>query len=781
MKESVALAKEADAKKEFSPNHSSKIVHRVRDEPERQLGSLRSVINNIRRDGGTPSVDSIATELSGIHAAQRAPALLALQRTHGNRYVQRVVSGIQAKLKVGQPGDKYEREADRVADEVMWMPEPEVQRQVEPEEEEEEEEETLQAKPLAAQITPLVQRQVEPEEEEPVQTKPVAEQITPLVQRQVEPEEEEEKEESVQAKQIEGVQAQRQEEEPEEEEEPIQTKQVGRLTSQASPRLEGQIRSLRGGGQPLSTPVRDFFEPRFGHDFTQVRVHADTRAAASARAVNARAFTVGRDIVFGAGYYTPETNEGRRLLAHELTHVVQQASDPVIRRDDDDEEEEISNIDRLEHLLEDDQEDEAIALMGRMRRENPDDVEHVLLRADLRNLAVSAFDNEEMYRAIRAMNGSLYEGLQWMFAEGTSWEYVRDVIPRAPGKARVRTDNSMKDHFINICNDEEMAEAVDLLGGTLLQKLRWMAAEGSNWDLAKTKLQDPTIPQTEKTDLYNHDSMKNFFVSVCNDEEMAEAVDPLGGTLLQKLRWMAAEGSNWDLVRTKIEATTIVIVTEKLDLYNHDDIRDFFVDVCNNRTIIIATRLLGGTWAQKTAWMEAEGVTAPVAGEMEEMLGEEARWVPSGPGSANTFGSWASAATEGAAPRLTRSTTINCWEMVLLAAYRCGVIDWNWIHNLYTAVSVSGWVSRMASSTNPYVPGTTTLSRGDLVFFNGLDHVALATGEGDRIYTFWPPPDNPSIPGTVDRVKISTIRALSSYMTTHFGSTPVVTYGTPAW
>jgi hypothetical protein len=66
-------------------------------------------------------------------------------------------------------------------------------------------------------------------------------------------------------------------------------------------------------------------EARFGHDFGRVRVHTDTRAAESARAVNALAYTVGRDVVFGAGRYTPETGEGERLVAHELAHVVQQA------------------------------------------------------------------------------------------------------------------------------------------------------------------------------------------------------------------------------------------------------------------------------------------------------------------------------------------------------------------------------------------------------------------------------------------------------------------------
>lgn len=81
---------------------------------------------------------------------------------------------------------------------------------------------------------------------------------------------------------------------------------------------------LHSPGQPLDVGTRAFMEPRFGHDFGQVRVHADTKAADSARAVNALAYTVGRDVVFGAGQYAPGTSEGRKLLGHELAHSVQQ-------------------------------------------------------------------------------------------------------------------------------------------------------------------------------------------------------------------------------------------------------------------------------------------------------------------------------------------------------------------------------------------------------------------------------------------------------------------------
>lgn len=85
--------------------------------------------------------------------------------------------------------------------------------------------------------------------------------------------------------------------------------------------------ALASAGTPLDTATRGFMESRFGHDFSQVRIHADGNAAASARAVHAHAYTLGQDIVFDAGRYAPQTDGGRRLLAHELAHVVQQGAD----------------------------------------------------------------------------------------------------------------------------------------------------------------------------------------------------------------------------------------------------------------------------------------------------------------------------------------------------------------------------------------------------------------------------------------------------------------------
>jgi outer membrane protein OmpA-like peptidoglycan-associated protein len=83
---------------------------------------------------------------------------------------------------------------------------------------------------------------------------------------------------------------------------------------------------LRSPGQPLDPATRAFFEPRFGHDFGNVRVHTDARAAESAQAVNALAFTVGSDIAFSSGQYSPHLSPGKQLLAHELAHVIQQSA-----------------------------------------------------------------------------------------------------------------------------------------------------------------------------------------------------------------------------------------------------------------------------------------------------------------------------------------------------------------------------------------------------------------------------------------------------------------------
>ena len=219
--------------------------------------------------------------------------LLDLQRSHGNAFVQRLV---QRKSAVSQPDDRYEQEAHLVADAVVGKTEvrssmPAISRYAEsgvhrmcPECEDEMQRQAVAGNKEVKETNLPLMRQPEKEEEE-------------KLQRQVGPGVEEVK---LQAEAGAGE---------------------ARLTDGAT---EGAIRALQGGGQPLPESVRAYIEPRMGYDFSGVQIHTDGHAAQLARSVDALAFTVGRDIVFRAGQYRPETNEGKRLLAHELIHVVQQ-------------------------------------------------------------------------------------------------------------------------------------------------------------------------------------------------------------------------------------------------------------------------------------------------------------------------------------------------------------------------------------------------------------------------------------------------------------------------
>ena len=211
----------------------------------------------------------------------------------GPRSPVRVFNTIQAKLKVGAPNDQYEQEADRVAEQVMSTPDSAVQQPIQ--RDMAPEEDKLQTKPLAATITPLVQREMAPEEEEEpglIHGK--------LIQREIAPEGEEETE-LVQGKPA------------------IQWKESP-AGLQAQSGLEQQLDSSKGSGSPLPDDVRSFMEPRFGADFSQVRVHTGGEAVQMNQDLNAQAFTHKQDVYFGAG----KAPANDALTAHELTHIVQQ-------------------------------------------------------------------------------------------------------------------------------------------------------------------------------------------------------------------------------------------------------------------------------------------------------------------------------------------------------------------------------------------------------------------------------------------------------------------------
>ena len=118
----------------------------------------------------------------------------------------------------------------------------------------------------------------------------------------------------------------------EEEDKKLHRKENSVSEVQGSNELDSYVSSLNSSGQSLSESSRQFFEPRFGQDFSNVKIHTDSVAAKSAQSINALAYTTGNNIVFNQGQYSPNTESGQRLMAHELTHVVQQGSSGLLQK-----------------------------------------------------------------------------------------------------------------------------------------------------------------------------------------------------------------------------------------------------------------------------------------------------------------------------------------------------------------------------------------------------------------------------------------------------------------
>ncbi len=180
-------------------------------------------------------------------------------------------SSIQAKLTIGEPGDRYEQEADAMAAQVMKMPEPQA---------DDEEDTPVQRR---SQISALVQRRDDESEEALAQLKP-----------------------NVQAK--------------------------GNKAS-APNNFESRLAQKKGGGSPLPQETKGFMESRFGADFSGVRVHEAPKEASD---IGAQAFTHGQDIYFNSGKYNPGSSSGKELLAHELTHTIQQTGPQIAAKNSSD-------------------------------------------------------------------------------------------------------------------------------------------------------------------------------------------------------------------------------------------------------------------------------------------------------------------------------------------------------------------------------------------------------------------------------------------------------------
>ena len=255
---------------------------------------------------------------------------------------------VQTKLKIGAPGDKHEQQADAMADKVVNTPanaatvqskesDTKIHRQGMEEEaqaklQRQGEEEEAQAK-LQKQEEEEAQTKLQRQEEEEAQAK-LQRQEEEEAQAKLQRQEEEEAQAKLQRQEEEEAQTklQRQEEEEtaqtklqrQEEEESVQAKVQRKEETEAKPSFEAKLASTKGGGNPMAKEVRDEMEQKFGTTFKKVKIHADPMSFELCDEINAQAFTKGNHIYFNKGKYQPSTKEGKLLLAHELTHVVQQ-------------------------------------------------------------------------------------------------------------------------------------------------------------------------------------------------------------------------------------------------------------------------------------------------------------------------------------------------------------------------------------------------------------------------------------------------------------------------
>jgi hypothetical protein len=261
-----------------------------------------------RKNGETKSSNPVVTE-DPVRAVMRRKWEERTQRQQEKRAAEGLA--VQAKLAIGAVGDKYEQEADKVASQVVQTINSPVSVQ---RHEMHEADEELQMKPAISSI----QREAMPEEEEELQMKPAISSI----QRETLPEEEEE----LQTKPLaETIQRDANLEEEEElQMKPLVQRQDTRDGGVASVDLESEIQSARGGGQSLDPSLQAKMGQAMGADFSGVKVHTDSQSDQLNQSIQAKAFTTGQDVFFRQGAYEPTSRGGQELIAHELTHVVQQ-------------------------------------------------------------------------------------------------------------------------------------------------------------------------------------------------------------------------------------------------------------------------------------------------------------------------------------------------------------------------------------------------------------------------------------------------------------------------
>jgi hypothetical protein len=340
---------------------------------------------------------------------------------------------IQPKLTIGQPNDTYEKEADTIASKVVSMSN-------------------------ATESTTKTANSISTINTAKTQRKSLASSISPVVQKA----------------------------------------SNSSQKNTASNDISQKLNNRNGKGDRMDAGTKDFMESRFGTSFSQVRIHKDENAVQMSQQLGARAFTNGNNIYFNKGQYSPNSTSGKHLLAHELTHTIQQNGANTLQRSIIQKQAgpaPVNELARLREILDyfNVPESEAIALFGSL---NAADSNTALGDATMKAQAMSAFNNNEMFAAMRYSDGNIHQRLEWMFEEGTNWENVQTMLrENTQSVASIRNSNTMRSHFAGVCTNNTMVQAVNALGGDLNFQLNWMAYEGASTENVYSKIRSAPTAQ----------------------------------------------------------------------------------------------------------------------------------------------------------------------------------------------------------------------------------------------------------------------------------------------
>ncbi len=436
---------------------------------------------------------------NGPGAAPRAQLMRTLQRSVGNTRVANLIGRqIQTKLSVGEVDDPQEREADRVAETVTQpgsKSEDSVPRQI----------------VMKYSLARLAQRKTKQEETKKPDEEPAAQDSSPAEVEVV--------------SRTSHVSPIHREVSSDAKHEEVDGKMEHRITSPS-------------GGQPLPEGVRREMEAGLGADFSNVRVHDSATDQADAGSLNAKAFTHGSDIWLGAGASANDP----KLMAHELTHVVQQGSNlsrtPIQR-----------SLADLDDELDDVFVDEArvIALIAGLTSAEK---RTVLTGTRYRDLIADSLNVSEMVRAVNNLGPDLAVKLEWVEAAsglfGISYSNISSMVTSAlpPERNALKTPR-WKEFFGEVCNNTTIIEAVTDLKFDLVTQLEWIEAEASTTFMSYSEIKPLIVAATQPDrDLLKTPHWREFFVDVCNDATMAEALRDLKFDLRTRLDWMGAEGTS---------------------------------------------------------------------------------------------------------------------------------------------------------------------------------------------------------------------------------------------